>query len=191
MRRVVMPLKGSREAALAASLVFAACTNPGSPLAPLTEPTTPPVAENPPSPVCSPSDSCGCFVRPPGEGWQPLAPCAAAPTCAIPQGVRWRRVSRAPEFTAEINGAMKAITGCEVRSDCRVRMGDQEFFAAVAAELRKQGLCAGQHDEGATDEVAVGVDPGEVEGHHVYNYGGGRVAWAPGSYRDTWIAVGE
>jgi hypothetical protein len=149
------------------------------------------MAEIPPSPICSPGDTCGCFVRPPGESWRPLAPCAVVPPCVIPQGVRWRRVQGSPGFTAEINAALKTLTGCEVNSDCRVPWGDQAFFAAVAAELRKQGLCAGQHDEGATDEIAVGARPGEVEGHHVYNYGGGRVAWAPGSYRDTWVAVGE
>jgi hypothetical protein len=105
--------------------------------------------------------------------------------------VRWRRIGGAASFTEEINRALKATTGCDVRSDCRVRMSDQDFFATVAAELRKGGLCAGQHDDGATDEIAVGSSPGEVEGYHVYNYGGGRVAWAPGSYRDTWIALGE
>ncbi len=189
-RARMVQLKQYLLAGLVAALLFTACTSVSSPQAPLSDPSATPVAEITPSPVCSPGDTCGCFVRPPGQEWQSLGPCAAS-TCAIPQGVRWHRLRASPNFTQEINDAMKAITGCDVRSDCRVRMSDQDFFAAVAAELREKGLCAGQHEDGATDEIAVGVGPEEVEGHHVYNYGGARVAWAPGSYRDTWIVVGE
>ena len=34
-----------------------------------------------PSPVCQEGETCGCWVKPPGEEWQQLPPCPPTPTC--------------------------------------------------------------------------------------------------------------
>jgi hypothetical protein len=59
---------------------------------------------------------------------------------------------------------MASLTGCGVSSDCPITgfpgtnadESCRSWFAAVTAQLRAQGHCAGQHAVGSTDEIAVG-----------------------------------
>lgn len=90
-----------------------------------------------------------------------------------------------------VNAVMATLSGCPVGSDCPI--GDrypeaQQWFDAVNAALRAQGLCAGQHEEGHTDEIAVSDTgcAGRWYGYHVYNYGGSKVVWSPGAQRGWW-----
>lgn len=101
-----------------------------------------------------------------------------------------------PSVDAAVNAVMATLTGCGVSSDCPITVVPgattdeicQSWFAAVTAELRAQGYCAGQHAVGATDEIAVsntGCD-GKWYGYHICNYGGPKVVWNPGARRGWW-----
>ncbi len=56
-----------------------------------------------------------------------------------------------------------------------------------------QGFCAGRHEEGHTDEIAVSNTgcTGRWFGYHIYNYGGGKVVWNPGAQRGWWCIEPE
>ena len=101
-----------------------------------------------------------------------------------------------PSVDAAVNDVMVQLTGCGVLSDCPLTTFPgsttdeicQSWFAAVTAELRAQGYCAGQHIVGSTDEIAVsntGCD-GKWYGYHICNYGGPKVVWNPGARRGWW-----
>lgn len=141
-----------------------------------------------------------------GEGG---AGCAApegtgSGSCEFPQGVpdegfiasSCSYADTDPAVDAAVNGVMQSLTGCGVSSDCPLvgfagTNADeicQSWFAAVTAELRAQGYCAGQHAVGSTDEIAVsntGCD-GPWYGYHICNYGGPKVVWNPGARRGWW-----
>ena len=124
--------------------------------------------------------------------------------CEFPQGVPDDQFVAAscsysdtdPSVDAAVNSVMAALTGCGVGSDCPLTgfagaNADevcQSWFEAVTEALRAQGLCAGQHVVGVTDEIAVsntGCD-GKWYGYHVCNYGGPKVVWNPGARRGWW-----
>jgi hypothetical protein len=111
---------------------------------------------------------------------------------------------------ALVNEVMAGLTGCDVGSSCPhgEGIGDsgaQKWMNRVIYELRKRGVCAGQHVAGSeelkrrksaltvlgTDEiaVAVGVCEGPWEGGHIANFGGGKVVWYPGASRPSWTPV--
>jgi hypothetical protein len=89
-----------------------------------------------------------------------------------------------------VNLVMEALSGCPRGSDCFIgdRYNDQTWFAAVTAELRTRGFCAGQHEVGHTDEIAVSSTgcTGLWYGYHVFNYGGAKVVWNNGAQRGSW-----
>lgn len=102
-----------------------------------------------------------------------------------------------PKVDAAVNAAMAKLTGCSPGSDCPITglpgsNADevcQSWFAAVTAELRAQGFCAGQHTVGSTDEIAVGNISCNAKwyGYHVCFYGGPKVVWNPGARRGWWM----
>lgn len=121
--------------------------------------------------------------------------CAASTGCSFPQGVP------DPDFTGHtttstsvgntVNQVMSQLSGCPIGSDCVLAPAfadAQAWFAAVTVALRARGLCAGQHEVGHTDEIAVSDTgcTGLWYGYHAYNYGGGKVVWAPGANRGSW-----
>ncbi|MBL8918255.1 MAG: hypothetical protein JNJ54_05305 [Myxococcaceae bacterium] len=121
--------------------------------------------------------------------------CAVSVGCTFPQGVP------DPDYTAHattsttvgttVNQVMSQLSGCPIGSDCVLAPAypdAQTWFAAVTAALRARGLCAGQHEVGHTDEIAVSATgcTGLWYGYHAYNYGGGKVVWAPGANRGSW-----
>lgn len=121
--------------------------------------------------------------------------CSVSMGCSFPQGVP------DPDFTGHattstsvgntVNQVMSQLSGCPVGSDCPLAptyADAQAWFAAVNAALRARGLCAGQHIVGDTDEIAVSDTgcTGLWYGFHAYNYGGGKVVWAPGANRGSW-----
>ncbi len=149
---------------------------------PTPPPTTPPPTPSPiPTPVPTPTQPppAGCSIDgPPGA---PLA--------------NYRNV-----LGAEVNAAMAALRpDCQVGGTCL--LGDeplQAWMRRVAVELRRRGLCAGQHEPGVTDELAVATTAAAPrEGWHVaagndspgpVPPGGVRrtVVWAPGAARGAY-----
>jgi len=179
----------------------------------------PPPPTPDPSPVCEPGATCGCWHRPPGEEWQQLPPCPPTPTCpatcpagtacadpvagCVPtppepptgcsidgepgpelQGYR-------PQLGAQVNAAMTALSGCAAGSRCVVQEARQAWQARVVAELRRRGLCAGQHTP-ETDEIAAATSvTAPREGWHIYagsDAGPGTVVWSPGASRPAYAA---
>ena len=96
-----------------------------------------------------------------------------------------------------VNQAMSSLIGCPVGSRCVVTARPQVWQAAVEAELRKRGFCAGQHEPG-TDEIAVAVALGKpMMGYHIYAGDGwddptksGTIVWSPGADRPAYAPPG-
>jgi hypothetical protein len=132
-------------------------------------------------------------------------PCPAVPAgCSFPQGVPdadFIATSNSyadtdPVVDALVNAAASKLTGCPVGSTCSLgnfpgttpEARCQSWFNALTAELRAQGLCAGLHEVGVTDEIAVSNTgcPGKWYGYHACYYGGPTVVWNPGARREWW-----
>jgi hypothetical protein len=131
--------------------------------------------------------------------------CGAGGPCEFPQGVpdnefiatACKYEDTDPSVDAAVNTVMASLTGCGIGSDCPITIFPttevnticQSWFAAVAAELRAQGYCAGQHAFGSTDEIAVSNTccEGKWYGYHICNYGGAKVVWNPGARRGWWM----
>lgn len=144
-----------------------------------------------------------CPVVPPTPPPPPVAE-----GCRAPQG-NWVRPEASTTFArADVLKVERELAGCTEGSDCPLPVDNQQsWIAKVAAELRKRGLCAGQHEDGVTDEIAVqpqGWDPAlRWEAYKIYNCGPtlpsdppnfdicplkgrGKVRWAVAS--DSWSA---
>lgn len=124
--------------------------------------------------------------------------------CEFPQGVpdeAWIGWADSyedtdPDVDDEVNAVMEELTGCGSASTCylshypgaSIDEQCQSWFAAVTAELRARGYCAGQHSVGSTDEIAVSNTGcgGKWYGYHVCYYGGPTVVWNPGARRGWW-----
>ncbi len=140
-----------------------------------------------------------------GCGAAPAVQCSGGAPCQFPQGVpdsdfiasACTYQDTDSSVDAAVNAAMASLTGCGVGSDCPITgfagaTADeicQSWFAAVTAELRGQGYCAGQHAVGSTDEIAVSNTccDGKWYGYHICNYGGPKVVWNPGARRGWWM----
>ncbi len=127
--------------------------------------------------------------------------------CAFPQGVpesdypcsATSYQDTDPTVDADVNAVMASLSGCSPGSDCTITVVPgtnfdeicQNWFAAVTQALREQGYCAGQHEVGHTDEIAVSNTgcTGKWYGYHICNYGGGKVVWNPGARRGWWMIL--
>ena len=141
-----------------------------------------------------------CGVVPGGSGGAPQTG-----PCSFPQGVPEEGFigfacvyqDTDPSVDAAVNNAMAGLSGCSVGSVCvitgfpgtTVEEICQSWFAAVTEQLRAAGYCAGQHQEGGTDEIAVSQTgcTGKWFGYHICNYAGGKVVWNPGARRGWWV----
>lgn len=192
--------------ALALGGLAPSCGPVPSPQPPMPSPTPEPV----PSPICEPGATCGCWHRPPGQDWQQLPPCSTpAPPGPTPGptpspgagcvlvGAGAELPAHRPVLGARVNAVMARLTGCSVGSRCVLTVRPQEWHAAVAAELRREGLCAGQH-EPESDEIAVSTAPVQpMEGYHIQAGEGwhdpsqrNTVVWSPGADRVAWAPAG-
>jgi hypothetical protein len=124
--------------------------------------------------------------------------CTPETGCSFPQGVPEADFtgSSATDATVAnaVNTVMEELSGCSRGSHCDLNAqypDAQAWFAAVTARLRQLGYCAGQHEVGATDEIAVSTSGcgGLWYGYHIYYYGGGTVVWNPGAQRGAWTIV--
>jgi hypothetical protein len=120
--------------------------------------------------------------------------CTIQPGSTFPQGVveaDFTGHSETNSVVADlVNTVMEQLSGCSRGSDCYIgdRYTDQQWFAAVTAELRARGLWAGQHEVGHTDEIAVSLGgcTSLWFGYHIYFYGGLKVVWNNGAQRGSW-----
>ncbi len=179
---------------------------------PTPEPTPPPVEECLPGlPWCHelvPPATCGeCKHNPTSDP----AHCEKAPKCEepppVPQGCilagvpTQEAVGHAATLQRLVFQALVTLRpDCETGGTCLLGDETQQVFQArVEAQLRKQGLCAGQHGPG-TDEIAVAAVPGDPwEGYDVFTGDDSEgpvpsgqprrtVVWAV--YRGAWLPPG-
>jgi hypothetical protein len=169
--------------------------NPTDPACPAPAPTptpSPTVAPTPtPLPTATPTPAPTPVPTPtptPVPTPTPLAGCSidGDPGPEIP-GYR-------PALGNQVNAAMESLRpDCGAGSRCVLQEGRQAWQARVIAELRRRGLCAGQHAP-ETDEIAVSTGlAAPREGWHVYagsDAGPGTVVWSPGAARPTYEAPG-
>lgn len=138
-----------------------------------------------PTPPPPPPDPTWCPV---GEEWNadlghcvpvvvvpPPPPPNPQPTlgCTAPQGSWVRPKPTTLVARAEIVKVLRELGGCTEGSSCPLPHDNQQSWQAkVVAELRARGLCAGQHEEGITDEIAViplgGSQCGRWEAYKVF-----------------------
>jgi len=144
-----------------------------------------------PSPSGSPEPSPSPTAEPTPVPTMPPTP-TPAPACAPPTTNTWliEPGTADPALVMALNQEMVSLTWCAPQSDCRTDMGPDEWFALVAKRLHARGLCAGLAMPGE-DQLLVGRQGrcGWYQAYHIYNYGGGKVGWAPGSYQDSWKPV--
>ena len=138
---------------------------------PTPEPTPTPVPEPTPEPTPAPTPTPGCSID--GE-----------PGALLP--------AHQPALGAEVNAAMHAIRpDCDVGGRCVLTEGRLAWQALVIGELRRRGICAGQHAP-STDEIAVATSvTAPREGGHIYAGpadGPGTVVWFPQATRPAWAA---
>lgn len=170
----------------------AACASPSpspptqTPVPESPPPTAPPPTAPPASPTPPPPVTTGCVL-------------AGEPSLGVARPVN--------SLGVVVNAAMAALRpDCSPGGECL--LGDmplQQWQAKVEAELRKRGVCAGQHSP-STDEIAVAmqasddwqgfkvgagddslgpVPPGQPRRTVVWSPGGFRGAWKPPSWAAT------
>lgn len=190
---------------------------------PPSPPTPPPPAT--PSPVCAPGQHHSCYHNP-GSGWVYACPVydlttggvvgvlnvESAEVCAKPTPIPGPPPTQECVLSGEpsvmstqpntlgtyVNAAMKRLRPhCEVGGDCLINdYTRQSWQAAVNAELRKAGFCAGQHTP-STDEIAVAVKASDPwQGFHVF-VGDDSIAipppsrrtvkWSPQAFSGSWV----
>jgi len=142
---------------------------------------------------------CDCYV---GDVWEPCEVDPPPEGCSFPQGLpedAFTGTSNPGTFGSAVNKVMAELTGCAVGSDCPVTFHPDIWMGMVEDKLRELGLCAGRHKAtppGASDQISVKgtdfCDGRKHENYKVYNYGGGKVIWAPHANQDGWyVDCGE
>lgn len=151
----------------------------------------PPCDVPPPTPVCPATCPAGQACTDPVAGCVPT-PSPPPGGCSIDGEPGPEIPGYRPALGGEVNAAMTTLRpDCAPGSRCVLAEGRQEWQARVVAELRRRGLCAGQHSP-TTDEVAAAASvTAPREGWHVYagpDAGPGTVVWSPGAARPTYAA---
>ena len=116
-------------------------------------------------------------------------------SCSFPQGVpedQFKQVTNPLTLASRVDSVIAEHTSCAIGSDCILGNSDPQFYlSSIINWLIEDGLCAGQHVDGQTDElsVALNCDANTIwESYHSVNFGNTtrRVAWNPGSARPAW-----
>lgn len=119
---------------------------------------------------------------------------APTPGCSFPQGVPEDAFHFVPNTKPSMGDKVNAAVRDVLQGSDIVFGGPQKFFAEVNALLRLRGICAGQHTDGVSDEIAVKNARGEWEGYHIYSGDDsntpetvGKVLLSPNAYRGAWL----
>lgn len=107
-------------------------------------------------------------------------PTPATGPCRFPQGLDYVTYPGTPRLHDRLNSAMSAVLECAPFTECRWPGFDpQSFYQLLGERLRSNGLCAGQPEEGRSDEIAVSESAcGDWEIYHAWHFGGERPLWA-------------
>jgi hypothetical protein len=165
------------------------------------EPTEPPPLPEPQCPSFTDrggtlrvqGDACDCWF---GQQWVECPTEPPVASCGFPQGIPNEKFTLAPNpgtYGSAINAVMADITRCSVGSDCPITFGPDPWMALVCEKLCEAGLNCGRHinaTPGGTDQISVKsgsfCDGQPHQNYKIYNYGGGKVIWAPAAKQDGW-----
>lgn len=125
-----------------------------------------------------PCVACPCPSPAPTPTPTPTPTPAPPPSgCTFPQGVPDAEFIEVPSIPAQtevdvVNAAIAAVGYCNVGSDCPLGTDPQAAQQRIIQELRRRGVCAGQHRNGETDEGAVTIFgcASLWNGYHWVNY---------------------
>jgi hypothetical protein len=179
-------------------LLAASCAVARFPQPPPSGPAAPP-AQADPQPQCGPGQSHSCWNMPPGYPWlfacaiydaagnvvvvenrvgpeqcpRPISPPAPAPTETDCDGPVGAQLGVQTSLGDAVNAAILRAYGCD-GGRCVVNETRFKVQRTIINELRKAGLCAGQHNPGVsdaeygTDEIAVSTSRSAArESYHV------------------------
>lgn len=158
---------------------------------PAPQPTPPPPVLTCANVDCVPGSHC--TETPAGPVCVPDATPPPATGCSIDGEPGPLLPDYRPTLGAEVNAAMATLRpDCPVGGRCVLEESRQAWQARVIAELRRRGVCAGQHAPD-TDEIAAATSTtAPREGWHVYvgpEDGPGTVLWSPQAARPAYAAA--
>lgn len=116
-------------------------------------------------------------------------------TCTFPQGVPqedFKIVPNPKEFSLVVDQTIKENTTCVGVTDCTWGPENpQTYLSLMIKKLQEKGLCAGQHENGITDQISVArtCEAGVVwENYQPVNFGGTqhKARFYPGNVKDGW-----
>lgn len=156
-----------------------------------------------PGGVVNVQDPAQCIAAPPVEPPVPPVEPPVPPTPGVGCVLAGEEVTPSTQTNTvgpDVNAAMhRLVPRCDIGSDCIINeYTQQSWFAAVGAELRKTGLCAGP----GGDEMQVALlRSNPWQNFHIFAGDdsptlpappGARrtVNWSPNSWRGSWVAPG-
>lgn len=145
------------------------------------------------------SGQCDCYF---GTVWTPCPEPPDPTSCTFPQGIPDGKFTHFPDapgtLGSVVNATMADLTGCTVGSDCPITFAPDTWMAIVCARLCEKehdgvSLNCGRHRNttpGGTDQISVKpgsfCDGGAHQQFQIYNYGGGKIRWAPGGSQGSY-----
>lgn len=115
--------------------------------------------------------------------------------CFFPQGVPQADYSELPnpgEFSEVVDQTIREHTVCEGATDCIWGSQDPQVYLAILVDsLQKKGFCAGQHENGKTDQISIAHSCSANtlwENYQPVNFGGvnHKARFAPGNVMSGW-----
>jgi len=141
------------------------------------------------------SGECDCYRE---TVWIPCPDPPQPTECGFPQGIPEDDFTYDPNgqgtLGSVINATMSDMTGCSVGSDCPITFAPDVWMHLVCDKLcNERSLNCGRHIDqtpGGTDQISVIVgsfcDGRPHQQYQIFNYGGGKVRWAPGGSQGTY-----
>ncbi len=115
--------------------------------------------------------------------------------CYFPQGVPeqdYKLVGNPGQFSQVVDQTIRENTTCSGETDCNWGIADpQVYLATMIKALQAKGLCAGQHENGSSDQISVSANCNANvtwENYQPVNFGGTdhKARFAPGNVKDGW-----
>lgn len=115
--------------------------------------------------------------------------------CTFPQGIPeqdYKLVPNPGKFSTIVDQTIRENTNCTGETDCTWGSENPQFYLRIMINaLQQKGLCAGQHEDGVTDQISVAENCNAEttwENYQPVNFGGTqhKARFAPGNIKDGW-----
>lgn len=130
---------------------------------------------------CEPGGPCPNPAAPPGEI---VIDAGASLRFMPPHGPSTRDL-----LVREVETAITEVTGCQPGYSCQIPASYQDSHNAIAARLRAKGYCAGQHEDGRSDNIVVSTNPPReglwMEVHQIVSGRNGVYTWGWGKINQS------